>query len=439
MKLQQTVNAHHIHSSLHSPTAPGIKYEGIKYEVIEVKGFSAAGIHSGVKRKKKDLGIVLSDRPCTAAGVFTTNVTKAAPVVLSQQHIAQQQIAQQSGILLTQGLRALLVNSGNANACTGGQGMVDAKAMVAFSGDAFGIPCESVLLASTGIIGVPLDMPKITSGIQRLPSAMSKDLLPFGHAMMTTDTYLKIASTHIEIAGHTYALMGLAKGSGMIHPNMATMLGFLFTDAPVAQTYLQDCLSEATAGTFNMVSVDGDTSTNDMVLLMANGAGGGEVIDGTGAEDWRFKAAVQAVCESLAIQIAKDGEGATKTLEVQLSGGESLVAARQAARAVVSSSLVKAAFFGQDANWGRIACALGYSGASFSPDKLSIGLSSRLGHIQLLNSGTPLAFEEDEAFDVLRGEHITIHIDLKAGAYQAKAWGCDLSYDYVKINGAYRT
>ncbi len=409
----------------------------IKYDVIDVKGFSAAGLHSGVKRKKKDLGIVLSDSPCNAAGVFTQNVTKAAPVLVTQSHLKQSmscKVHQSKG-----GVRALLVNSGNANACTGSQGLLDAQAMAVASAEVFNLAAESVLIASTGIIGVPLDMPKIYGGIERLPGCMSKDLLPFGHAIMTTDTYLKVASTTIEICGQKYSLMGLAKGSGMIHPNMATMLGFLFTDAPVSHNFLQQCLSEATAGSFNMISVDGDTSTNDMVLMLANGAAGGREIDGAGPEDQVFNEAVYRVCESLAIQIAKDGEGATKMLEVQLQGGASQTEARQGARAVVSSNLVKAAFFGQDANWGRIACALGYSGAQFDPDHLSISLSSRLGMVALLSEGVPLAFDEEEAFDVLRGDNIVIHIDLKAGDYTARAWGCDLSYDYVKINGAYRT
>lgn len=405
-------------------------HSGIKYDVIEVKGFSASGIHSGVKRKKKDLGIVVSSQPCTAAGVFTTNITKAAPVQITQAHLQSSS---------EKGVHALLVNSGNANACTGGQGLLDAKEMAVQAAKTFALGAESVLVASTGIIGLPLDMPKIQDGIQRLPSGLSKDLLPFGHAMMTTDTYLKVASTTFTIAGQSYRMLGLAKGSGMIHPNMATMLGFILTDAPVARPYLEACLRGATQGTFNMISVDGDTSTNDMVLVLANGAAGGMDLDGHGQDHWKFKATLEGICESLAIQIAKDGEGATKTLEVQLCGGESLDAARLAARAVVSSNLVKAAFFGQDANWGRIACALGNSGAHFEPGKLTIGLSSRLGAISLLEAGAPLPFNEEDAFDVLRGDHITIHVDLAAGEYQAKAWGCDLTYDYVKINGAYRT
>lgn len=403
-----------------------------KYDVIDINGFTAAGIHSGVKRKKKDLGIVVSAYPCTAAGVFTTNVTKAAPVIVSQMNLSASQNKQQ-------GIYGLIVNSGNANACTGEKGMADAQAMLGLCAEAFDCPKEGFLLASTGIIGLPLEMDKISAGIKRLPMAISKDLLPFGHAMMTTDTYLKVASLKYTIGGKEYAMLGLAKGSGMIHPNMATMLGFVFTDAPVEATYLQGCLTASNAGTFNMISVDGDTSTNDMVLALANGAAGGHQINEETDQDGQFKEALQVVCEALAIQIAKDGEGATKMLEVQLKGANSLDEARKAARAIVSSSLVKAAFFGQDANWGRIACALGYSGASFNPDCLSIGFSSRLGAVDMLTLGSPVAFDEEEAFDVLRGDQIVIQIDLNSGPFEAKAWGCDLSYDYVKINGAYRT
>ncbi len=419
-----------------------IKQQGIqgfkpKYDVITVPGFSCAGLHSGVKRKKKDLGIVICDGPANGAAVFTQSITKAAPVILSQQHL--QKHKESSEPTSISGLRALLVNSGNANACTGPQGMVDAKAMVALAADAFGMAPETILLASTGVIGVPMDMVKIADGIGQLPGAMTKDFLPFGQSMMTTDTYLKVASLKVEIGGQVVSLLGLAKGSGMIHPNMATMLGFIFTDAPVATAYLQSVLSEANAQSFNMISVDGDTSTNDMVVALASGQAPISEISAGSQGAGTFKEAISAICESLAIQIAKDGEGATKMLEVQVTGAIELDQARAAAKAVVSSSLVKAAFFGQDANWGRIACALGYSGAKFSPDDLSIHFESRMGSVTLLDTGKPTNFDENHAFEVLRGEVIQIGIDLGAGDHCAKAWGCDLSYDYVKINGAYRT
>lgn len=406
-----------------------------KYDVITVPGFSSAGLHSGVKRKKKDLGIVICDGPCIGAAVFTQSITKAAPVILSQQHLQKHKQSSEP----VSGLRALLVNSGNANACTGPQGMVDAKAMVALAADTFGMAPETVLLASTGVIGVPLDMPKIADGIRQLPGAMTKDFLPFGQSMMTTDTYLKVASLKVEIEGQVVSILGLAKGSGMIHPNMATMLGFIFTDAPVATAYLQSVLSEANAQSFNMISVDGDTSTNDMVVALASGQAPISEISAASANAGVFKEAMAAICESLAIQIAKDGEGATKMLEVQVTGAIGLDQARAAAKSVVSSSLVKAAFFGQDANWGRIACALGYSGAMFSPDELTISFESRMGSVTLLDTGKPTNFDENHAFEVLRGEVIQIAVDLGAGDHSAKAWGCDLSYDYVKINGAYRT
>jgi glutamate N-acetyltransferase/amino-acid N-acetyltransferase len=402
-----------------------------KYDIIPIDGFLAAGIHSGVKRKRKDLGIVISETPCSVAGVFTKNVTKAAPVTISQNNL--------DASYKNSGIQALLVNSGNANACTGAQGMLDAKAMLALAGQNFDIEPQKMLLASTGVIGVPLDMAKISAGITYLPTNLSKDLTAFGQSIMTTDTYLKVASLKVDVAGKEVSLLGLAKGSGMIHPNMATMLGFIFTDASVDQSYLQSILSEITENSFNMISVDGDTSTNDMVLMMANGKVDMPMLSKDSPGSQQFFKAVAAISESLAIQIAKDGEGATKMIEVDVKGAATLDEARKAAKSVVSSSLVKTAIFGQDANWGRIACALGYSGAKFEPQQLSIQFSSRMGDVELLKDGKPITFDEQLAFDVLRGDVIQIGIELNAGTANAKAWGCDLSYDYVKINGAYRT
>lgn len=399
-----------------------------KYDIIPVPGFWGAGLHSGVKRKKKDLGVIIAEGPCTCAGVFTQNIVKAAPVILSEMHLKK-----------SDHIRALIVNSGNANACTGPQGMVDASEMVTQTASTFGLLAHEVMLAATGIIGLPLNMDKISQGIERLPSVLSADLTHFGESILTTDTYLKVASLVVDIAGKPVTFLGLAKGSGMIHPNMATMLGFILTDAPVEKSFMQSVLSEATDVSFNMISVDGDTSTNDMVLMLASGVQEIETLHAKSDYAGLFSKAVHAISESLAVQIAKDGEGATTLLEVVVEGAHSLPDAKKAAKSVVQSSLVKAAFFGQDANWGRIVCALGYSGATFNPEKVDVTLTSRMGAITLLEKGQPVAFNEAHASNVLRGDVIEVLIDLNDGFSKAKAWGCDLSYDYVKINGAYRT
>jgi glutamate N-acetyltransferase/amino-acid N-acetyltransferase len=399
-----------------------------KYDIIPVSGFEGAGLHSGVKRKKKDLGIIYAKDPCVASGVFTQNITKAAPVILSEKHTKS-----------FAGIQAIVVNSGNANAMTGVQGMTDCQAMADSVALAFNISSESVLVASTGIIGLPMPMEKINFSIPRLPDALSHNMEDFGQSILTTDTFLKVASLVIDVEGVPVTFLGLAKGSGMIHPNMATMLGFILTDAPVEKDFMDRVLSETTDNTFNMISVDGDTSTNDMVLMLASGKAKVNTINESSEYATLFKRAVHEVSESLSKQIAHDGEGATKLIEVNIAGAKTKLDAKKAAKSIVSSSLVKAAFFGQDANWGRIACALGYSGAEFKPENFDLAITSKLGELALVESGTALTFDEKFAFNVLRGDVLKVLIDLKMGNASSKAWGCDLSYDYVKINGAYRS
>ncbi|MCK8059506.1 MULTISPECIES: bifunctional ornithine acetyltransferase/N-acetylglutamate synthase [unclassified Fusibacter] len=399
-----------------------------KYDIIPVDGFEGAGLHSGVKRKKKDLGVIFAKDPCVASGVFTQNITKAAPVLLSEKHIRSKD-----------GIHAIVVNSGNANALTGPQGAHDAQTMADEVSCAFEVPSESVLVASTGIIGVAMPMEKINFSIKRLPVELSHNMTDFGQSILTTDTFLKVASLMVEMDGVPVTFLGLAKGSGMIHPNMATMLGFILTDVPVEKAFMDQVLFEATDSTFNMISVDGDTSTNDMVLMLASEKAQIQTIDEQSGHAHVFKTAVHAVCESLAKQIAHDGEGATKMIEVKVEGAQNNADAKKAAKSVVSSSLVKAAFFGQDANWGRIACALGYSGAAFSPERFDLSITSKLGSVAMVVDGIAQEFDEKYAFNVLRGDVLNVLIDLKIGQATSKAWGCDLSYDYVKINGAYRS
>lgn len=403
----------------------------IQVELIEVeggvtaaKGFLASGIRSGCKNGKRDLAVIYSQKPASVAGVFTQNKVKANPLIITRERVKK-------GIA-----RVVVINSGNANACNGPRGMEDARSMTAEVSKLLGIAEEKVLVSSTGVIGQPMPMDKIIPGIGRAVAALSpgggKDA---AEAIMTTDTVTKETAVSLEVGGVTVTVGGMAKGSGMIHPNMATMLGFISTDAAVSPQVLQSALNYAVERTFNMITVDGDTSTNDMVLVMANGAAGGKKIE-AGSEDFTlFREALLEVCTRLAVMIARDGEGATKLLEVKVINAPSEKDARLAARAVASSSLVKSAVFGKDANWGRILCAAGYSGADFNPEHVDI----YIGEEQVAKDGGALNFSEERASEILSAEHVVILVDMKAGEYGATAWGCDLTYDYVKINADYRT
>lgn len=399
-------------------------------KLLPVKGFKTAGIAAGIKKDKtrKDLMLIYSETPAVAAGVFTLNLAAAAPVRLSQERME------------TPHHRAVIVNSGNANACTGVEGHGNAVEITAMTAQALGIAPEAVLTASTGIIGVQLPMTPFREQIGPLAAALEDaDSMNAPEAIMTTDTFPKTASRQVQLCGKDVTLSGFAKGSGMIHPNMGTMLGFVMTDAAISKTLLQQALSSATTLSFNQVSVDGDTSTNDCCFVLANGmAGNGEIV----AEDQDyavFASALTELCTELAMLIAKDGEGATKLLEAQVKGAVSDEAARSLAKAVIGSSLVKAAFFGNDANWGRIVCALGYAGVPVDLSQASVTLHSSGGSLMVFENGAGIVFDEALALQVLQCGQVTTEILLKDGSGSGVAWGCDLTYDYVKINGDYRS
>lgn len=401
--------------------------QSVKGGVTAPAGFLAGGVHADIKGKggsKKDVAILFSKVPCAAAGVYTTNKVKAAPVVLSQA------VTEQGS------LQAVVINSGNANACTGEQGMADAKAMVSLTAKALGLEPDQVAVASTGVIGVPLPMERMKAGIAQAAAAIAPDGgQAAAEAIMTTDTFDKQYALQFELGGAWVTIGAMAKGSGMIHPNMATMLAFVTTDAAIDAGALHVALKAATEKSFNMITVDGDTSTNDMLIAMANGmAKNPQVVLGTTLYE-TFATALEAVLIHLAKEIARDGEGATKLMEVRVKGAPTVEDARKAAKSVCSSSLVKAALFGEDANWGRILCAMGYSGAEFNPDKVDLWV----GDVQTMAAGTGLAFDEEAAAKVLKEKGVVITADLHSGEAEATAWGCDLSYDYVKINGSYRT
>lgn len=406
-------------------------FEVIPGGIAAVPGFMAAGVAAGIKRvdsPKKDVAVIFTRYPAKAAAVFTTNKVKAAPIFVTREHLA-------GGIA-----RAVVVNSGNANACTGEQGMRDARRMASLTGELLGIGPREVIVASTGVIGVPLPMDRVEAGILRAVRDLSETGgASAAQAIMTTDTRPKEVAVRLELQGHPVAIGAMAKGSGMIHPNMATMLGFIATDAAISQPLLQSALRQVVGETFNMLTVDGDTSTNDMVALMANGAAGNPEISGPGADYDLFVQALSHVCRQLARMIARDGEGATKLVTVQVRQAPGVEDARRAAKAVANSNLVKTAIFGADANWGRILTAVGYSGAEFDPAKVDIFLAGERETEQVAGDGAGLRFDEEKARSILEGDEVTIVIDLHAGGAEATAWTCDLSYDYVRINADYRT
>lgn len=395
--------------------------------VTSPKGFLAAGVHAGLKRQKKDMALIVSAASAVSAGTFTTNKVKAAPVLWDME------------TLKGETHKAIVVNSGNANACTAEQGLKDAGESAAYAADLLGLTQKEVFVASTGVIGVPLDMDKIKHGISMLVPCLSSDGHSAAEAIMTTDTFPKEAAASVEINGKTVTVGGMSKGSGMIHPNMATTLSFITTDAAVSKKDLQALLGTTVDDTYNMVSVDGDTSTNDTVLVLANGMAGNDVLT-PGTEEWSlFEEAFRYVLGTLARYLARDGEGATRFIEMDVENALTKKDAKILARSVVSSSLVKAAFFGADANWGRILCAMGYSGADFDPSLVDLSFTSPAGIIQVVKNGEPLPFDEEKAKKILSEKEITAIADCHQGIFSAQAWGCDLTYDYVKINGDYRS
>jgi glutamate N-acetyltransferase/amino-acid N-acetyltransferase len=397
------------------------------------QGFRAGGIWCGIKAgsRKRDLALIYADRPCAAAAMFTTNRVKAAPVLVSQEHMA-------GGIL-----RAVIANSGNANACTGEAGLAAARRMAELAAGEFAIKSSEVAVASTGVIGVPLPIAAIESSVSSLADSIHPG--PAGHeaaleAIMTTDTRKKAAALEYEIDGTPLRLGGMVKGSGMIHPSVATMLCFITTDVAISRKLLDRALRRAVRRSFNRVSVDGDTSTNDTVIIMANGEAGNAPIISEDPDYEMFARALETLCIKLARAMARDGEGATRLITVSLKGAADEGAAELLARTVAASSLVKAACFGADANWGRVLCALGYAGVDFDPAAVDLRFASAAGEILVCKAGAPVPFPEEEAGKILSQEEIEIRIELAGGGTgAATAWGCDLSYDYVKINGDYRS
>lgn len=390
------------------------------------KGFLAQGVSAGIKKDdKNDLAIIYSQSPCTAAGVFTTNVVRAACVDFDRRQL-------EAG-----NAQAIVVNSGNANACTGEQGWEDTLSMAALASECLALQPQNILVASTGVIGVNMPMERVQAGIVAAANSLSVEgAANAALAIMTTDLANKEIAVEIEIFGKTVRIGAIAKGSGMIHPNMATMLGFITTDAVINSKCLEGMLKAATDKSFNMISVDGDTSTNDMVLALANGQAGNLIIEDPDSQEGQtFYQALEFIAITLAKMIARDGEGANHLIEVQVKRAAEADAAKMIARSITSSSLTKAAVFGLDANWGRILAAAGYSGATFDPSRVDIYLGAEM----VARDGMGLAFDEEQARLELAQETVVITVDLKAGDYSATAWGCDLSYDYVRINAAYRT
>lgn len=390
------------------------------------KGYKAAGVKAGIKKSgKEDLAIIYSEQAATGAAVFTTNKMAAAPVIISKRAIAKGKAT------------AIVVNAGCANACTGQQGMVDAQAMAHMTARLLNLPEDEILVASTGIIGVPLPMGKVAEGIKTAVAKLSVDGAENAqNAIMTTDTFPKSCAYEFDLQGVTVRIAGIAKGSGMIHPNMATMLSFITTDAAVSSEVLKQALTKAVNVSFNMISVDGDTSTNDMTSVMANGAAGNPTIDDINSEAGKiFTQALTEVCTYLAKQIARDGEGATKFLEVNVKGAVDFADAKKVAMSIAKSPLVKTAFFGQDPNWGRILCAAGYSEAAVEPEKTSLAI----GDITIVKEGLGAAYDEQALRKIMSAHDITVTVDLGLGSAEATVWTCDFSYEYVKINGEYHT
>jgi glutamate N-acetyltransferase/amino-acid acetyltransferase len=399
--------------------------------VTAAKGFNATGAAIGIKKGVKDLALISSDVPAIAAACFTTNVVKATSVLRNLDII-------NSGVKIN----GVAINSGNANACTGELGKKSNEEMAQALAKELNVEENTILTASTGVIGATFPIETVKAGIAKTATSLGNtraDALLAAEAIMTTDTYSKEVAVEVEIGGKTVCIGGMAKGSGMIHPNMATMLGFITTDVAIDADLLKNILKEDVQTTYNMVSVDGDTSTNDTVVVLANGMAENPVIKTQGEDYEIFKEALHYVNERLAKNLVRDGEGATKFIEVNVKGAKTTGDAKIVAKSVVCSSLVKAAMFGEDANWGRVLCAMGYSGVKFDPEKVDIVFESSRGNILLMDNGTPIVFDEGKAADILSEKEIIVNVKISEGEAEAKAWGCDLSYDYVKINGDYRS
>ena len=397
--------------------------------VCAAKGYKASGVHCGIRKNKtkKDLALIVSDVPASAAGVYTLNLVKGAPILVTKKNI-------ENGIA-----QAVICNSGNANTCNA-DGIEIAEGMCALVEKHTGVKANDVIVASTGVIGQPLSLEPIAGGMDELTKGLnyngSEDA---AFAIMTTDTAKKEIAVEFELSGKTCRIGGIAKGSGMIHPNMATMLVFVTTDAAISPEMLNKALQADVQTSFNMISVDGDTSTNDTLTVMANGLAGNDEITEANADYETFTQALAMVTRTLCRAIAKDGEGATKLLECRVNGAKDWETARTVAKSVICSSLFKAAMFGADANWGRVLCAIGYSGADVDVTKIDVTFESKAGSITVCVDGAGVPFSEEEAKKILTEDEIIIAIELKSGEESATAWGCDLTYDYVKINGDYRT
>ncbi|GGJ99805.1 arginine biosynthesis bifunctional protein ArgJ [Lentibacillus kapialis] len=396
-----------------------------KGTIVTPAGFQVSGMHTGVKRKRHDLGLIYCDVPASAAALYTQNIIQAAPLQVTKESIAQEGK-----------LQAVIVNSGNANACTGKQGEADAYIMRQAAADYLSLPEQMVAVSSTGIIGLEMPMDHIIPNIENLhPATHAKDAAAFNESILTTDTCSKSTCHQTLIDGKKVTMAGSAKGSGMIEPNMGTMLAFVTTDAAIEPDMLHLALKEATDKTFNCITVDGDTSTNDMVLTMASGKAANNTLTPEHSDWVNFTELLQQTCEDLAKMIARDGEGATTLIEVEVNGAGSNDEAVKAAKTIVGSSLVKTAVYGADPNWGRIIAAVGRSGVKADAEAIDVSI----GTIPLLENSQPLPFSEAEVSDYLKNDDVTIAVNLNVGNGAGRAWGCDLTYDYVRINASYRT
>ncbi len=402
--------------------------EFIEGGICAAKGFTAGGIHCGIRKNKtkRDLALIFSEKKASAAAVYTTNLVKGAPLAVTKMH------------LMNGTAQAVICNSGNANTCNA-DGIEVAQKMSKLASEALGIDDDDVVVASTGVIGQPLDITPIADSINDLKAALGNNSKDAAEGIMTTDTVLKEVAVSFDIDGVPCKIGGIAKGSGMIHPNMATMLVFITCDAAISPAMLQKALSSDIQNTFNMVSVDGDTSTNDMVVVLSNGMAGNKEITEEGEAFDTFMKALNTVTVYLCRMIAGDGEGATKLLECKVTGAKDEKTAKTVAKSVICSSLTKAAMFGADANWGRVLCAIGYSGADVDVNKVDVSFTSAKGTIPVCENGAGIDFSEEIAKEILLEKEITINVGLNSGDYSSTAWGCDLTYEYVRINGDYRT
>ncbi|MBE6051020.1 MAG: bifunctional glutamate N-acetyltransferase/amino-acid acetyltransferase ArgJ [Clostridium sp.] len=400
----------------------------VKNSITAPEGFLASGVHCGLKDNKKDLALIYSEVPCVSAGVYTSNKVKGAPILVCKEHLKNNTA------------QAIICNSGNANTCNGDDGLGKAKMMAELQGAALNIAAEDVLVASTGVIGVPLNIDAIKEGIPTLTKSLSKDGADDAcTAIMTTDTKKKELAVQFVIDNKTVTIGSISKGSGMIEPNMCTMLSFITTDVSINPDLLKEALTEAVNVSYNRVSVDGDMSTNDTVLILANGLAKNSTINEKDDNYYKFIEALKYVTTKLSRQVAKDGEGATKLIECKIKGAKNLDDAIKLSKSVINSSLVKTAVFGCDANWGRILCALGYANVPFDPEKVNVYFESNAGSILVCKNGASVNFDEDIALKILKEDEILINIELNIGDAEVSTWGCDLSYEYVKINGEYRS